>query len=120
MKYTINNFLKAVTSFLMFGMAIQSFVFKTPYHIVMGVMLLLISFLFFPYSNKFLERFKIKLSFLQKSFIIVSNFLITAISVNVEETRYYKCILPIIFMVIFWIITIIYSKSRLNKDKKIK
>lgn len=100
-------------------LTIQSFTFKIPYCIVIGQMLLSISFVFFPWLDKILLSYKIKLKTSNKLFIIISNILIASYIIKPTEESYYKCILPILMFILTWIFIIIYAKHK-NKDYNIK
>ena len=112
----IKKILQNTMFLFLFCMGIDSFTFKGPYFIILGVMLILLSFLFFTYLDNILSHFKIKLTKWQKTFIGVVNFLIATYSVNYTEINYFKCILPIIMMIVVFLLTIIYSnrKSKTN------
>lgn len=93
-------------------MGIQSFFFKTPYAITVGMMLILISLLFCIFLDKIFNRINVNLTKKQKWFIGITNFLVAAYAVKPYETNYYKCIISFMFMIMFWCITIIYSKHK--------
>lgn len=93
-------------------LAIESFTFKIPYAIVIGIMLLLMSFLFFPWQDKLFLKWKIELSKLNKLFIFILCINICAFSIKITEKSYYKCILPIILMILAWVLVIIYKKRK--------
>lgn len=93
-------------------LSIQSFTYKLPYFIVLGIMLLLISILTNPWLNKILSIFNIKLTLKQKWFIGLSNFLTAAYSVKPSEKEFYRVIISALIMIMFWIVTIIYSKKK--------
>ena len=96
-------------------LGIKSFFMKDPYIIVLGSMIILTSILFLPCLDKVLNLIKVKLTRIQKIFIGLTNFIIAAYLIDIEETSYYKCIFPIVLMIVVWIVTIVYSK---HKNKK--
>ena len=100
----------------LFLMGIQSFFIKGPYMVVLGSMLILTSILFFPYLDKVTNLIKVVLTKTQKIFIGLTNFIIAAYSMEVDETKYVKCILPIVLMIIVWIGTIVYSKLKSKRS----
>ena len=123
MKNKIINLLKKIKKILgtflwvfLILLSIESFTFKIPYGIVVGFMLLLISFLFFPWQNKLFLKWNIKLSKLNKLFIFILCINICAFSIKITEKSYFKCILPIILMILTWILMIIYKKIRKVKN----
>ena len=97
-------------------MGIQSFFIKGPYMVVLGSMLILTSILFFPYLDIVMNLIKVVLTKMQKTFIGLTNFIIAAYSMEVDETKYVKCILPIVLMIIVWIGTIVYSKLKSKRS----
>lgn len=114
-KNSLRNFMWVFSVLLAF----QSISYKIPYGIVIGAMLLLNSFIFLPWQDKIFFKFKIKLSMLNKFFIIFMNLNICALSIKINETSYYKCILPIILMLLMWILLIMYLKIKIdNKEHK--
>lgn len=94
---------------LIFG--IQSITALTPYSIVFGIMSILLAILTNPWFDKVVNKLKISLTKKQKWFIGTSNFLTAAYSVKLTETNYYRCIISFVIMLLFWAITIIYSKK---------
>lgn len=100
----------------LFLMGIQSFFIKGPYMVVLGSMLILTSILFFPYLDIVMNLIKVVLTKMQKTFIGLTNFIIAAYSMEVDETKYVKCILPIVLMIIVWIGTIVYSKLKSKRS----
>lgn len=99
-----------------FLLGIEAFTFKIPYCIVLGVFLVLISLLFFPWLDKILDMIKFKLSTKNKWFIGITIFLIAAYLITPEETSYYMCILPIFLMILVWVITLCYVKRKRDKN----
>lgn len=95
---------------LIFG--IQSITALTPYSIVFGIMSILLAILTNPWFDKVVNKLKISLTKKQKWFIGASNFLTAAYSVKLTETNYYRCIISFVIMLLFWVITIIYSKKK--------
>ena len=99
-----NNFSRVKTALkngafvFIFLLGIEAFTFKIPYCIVMGMLLILTSLLFFPWLDKICNMINVKLSIKNKWFIGIVNLFIAAYLINPEETDYYKCILPIILM----------------------
>lgn len=112
-KKSLNNFIWGFSILL----AIQSISFKMPYGIVIGAMVLLNSFIFFPWQDKIFFKLKIKLSKLNKFFIIFMNLNISALSIEIDETSYYKCIIPIILMLLVWILLIIHLIRKRNSKE---
>lgn len=113
-----NNFSRVKTALkngafvFIFFLGIEAFRFKIPYYIVMGMLLILTSLLFFPWLDKIFNLIGIKLNIKNKWFIGVVNLFIAAYLINPKEVSYYKCILPIVLMILTWIITIFYSKRK--------
>ncbi len=95
---------------LLTALGIKSLTYKIPYLVVLGVMLILVGFIFFPW----LDKLGIKLSSGNKWFVAVCNIFISAYLISPEEESYYKCILPIVLMILVWLITIFYA-NRKNK-----
>lgn len=95
---------------LIFG--IQSITALTPYSIVFGIMSILLAILTNPWFDKVVNKLKISLTKKQKWYIGASNFLTAAYSVKLTETNYYRCIISFVIMLLFWVITIIYSKKK--------
>ena len=97
---------------LFLAMAFEAFKIGIPYSITIGIMLISFSILCIPYLNKILYIPK-----KGKFFIIGTNFLTTAYTVRVEDTRYYKCFIAALIMILFWTITILYFKKNKKEVK---
>ena len=102
---------------LLLLLGFEAFTFNKPYFIVLGIMLLLLSFLTNPFFNKITKKINICLSSKQKVFIAISNFLTAAYSITEAEKNYYRILISVSIMILFWIITIIYSNK--NKIKRV-
>lgn len=111
----VKIFLKNGAWIFLIAMSIESFTFKIPYLVVLGVYFMITSFIFFPWLDKICNLIGIKLNIKNKWFIGVVNLFIAAYLINPKEASYYKCILPIVLMILTWIITIFYSKQK-NRD----
>jgi len=96
------------------ALAVEALTFKIPYCIVLGTFLILTSFIFFPWLDKLCDLINIRINGKNKCFIILVNLFIAAYLIKPEETNYYKCILPVVLMIITWIITVVY---KLKKDR---
>lgn len=96
------------------ALGVEALTFKNPYCMVLGTFLVLTSFIFFPWLDKVCTLIGFKMRGKNKCFIVIVNLFITAYLIKPQETNYYKCILPIVLMIITWVITIIYEvkKSR--------
>lgn len=94
------------------ALGIEALTFKIPYCIVLGVFLILTSFIFFPWLDNICNLIGIKLSSKNKWFIVIINLFIAAYLIKPEETNYYKCILPVILMIITWIMTVVYKLKK--------
>ena len=110
------SFFKKSTCIILIGLSVQSFLFKMPYFIVLGVMLLSVSLTLSSWFNKILLSRSINLSILNKIFIIIGNILIAAYSLEPYEKNYFKCIIPILLIFLSWILTITYVKNKSKKD----
>lgn len=110
------SFLKKSTCIILIGLSVQSFLFKMPYFIVLGIMLLSVSLTLSSWFNKILLSHNINLSILNKIFIIIGNILIAAYSLVPYEKNYFKCIIPILLIFLSWILTITYVKNKCKKD----
>ncbi len=111
----LTNFRRSFSKFfwviiLIFG--IQSITALTPYSIVFGIMSILLAILTNPWFDKVVNKLKISLTKKQKWFIGASNFLTAAYSIKLSETNYYRCIISSVIMLLFWVITVIYSKKK--------
>ena len=110
------SFFKKSTCIILIGLSVQSFLFKMPYFIVLGVMLLSVRLTLSSWFNKILLSRSINLSILNKIFIIIGNILIAAYSLEPYEKNYFKCIIPILLIFLSWILTITYVKNKSKKD----
>ena len=109
---SIKRSLKNGAFVFIFLLGLEAFTFKIPYCVVMGTLLVLLSLLFFPWLDKMCNMLGVKLSVRNKWFIGIVNLFIAAYLINPEEVSYYKCILPIVLMILVWVITIFYSKRK--------
>lgn len=109
---SIGKSIKNCAWFFSFSIGVYAFTFKIPYCVVLGVMLLSISFIFFPWQDKILSRYNIKLGLSNKIFIIISNIVVAAYSINPEEKSYYRCILPIAIFILIWLLIILFKKRK--------
>ena len=82
------SFFKKSTCIILIGLSVQSFLFKMPYFIVLGVMLLSVSLTLSSWFNKILLSRSINLSILNKIFIIIGNILIAAYSLEPYEKNF--------------------------------
>lgn len=99
-------------------MGITAFTMKEPYFIVLGVMLISIGFLFFPWLDKLTSILKVNLNKSNKFFIAGINFLIAAYFIKTDETNYFKCIIPGSLMILTWVLVIGYKIKITNKNAK--
>lgn len=102
--------------FLSILFSFESFKMKTPFGIVMGIMLLSIGLLLLPYFNKFLNKININLTKWQKTFIFISTIYVAPLSISLDETNYLRCLFSFLLLLLVWVITIIYSKYKKNKN----
>ena len=122
---TINNFKKYVKTLILIvslPLAVQSFVFKQPYYIIIGIWFIEIFILLFPYLDKLTKKMGFEFTVLEKVFIIITSIFAASALISLKETNYLKIILPIIVMILIFIGTSIYSilkeKKKNKKSKK--
>lgn len=101
-------------------LSILYFLVKTPYFIAFAVFMLLIAFLTCPWFNKLMLKINIKLTKKQKWFIGLTDYTVMAYSITYKESHYYRSVISILIMLLFWFITIFYSRKKEVKNEKNK
>ena len=89
-------------------MFIQSCLFKSPEPIIVGIMLLMMSFLFFPWEDKI----KVKLNIKNKLFMSLLIFVITCIFLHSKTISYYYVALSFLSSSLAWCLMILYKKKK--------
>lgn len=105
------NYIRNFFWIISLPLAVEAFLYKIPYFIVLGFLLLSYFVLLCPYLNRITGRINILLTCKQKWFIGVITFIIAAYSIDPNVKEYYRSIISIILILLVWISTIIYSKK---------
>lgn len=104
-----------ISSFLFLAFGVESISFKIPYSISVGIFFVFLAILVLPYLDDLLLKLNITLTFKQKLFIGITNFLTAAYLVSPKEKDFSKCFISFFAMLLFWILTIAYSKIKKRK-----
>ena len=109
---TINNGIW----FFLIGMFIESIVLRQYMTYVAGIMILSISFIFFPWLKKILNIFNINIALKQKIIIFILSFLSAIIVINLNNVGYINIIIEFILVAVIWFLVIFISnRQKLKK-----
>ena len=109
---TINNGIW----FFLIGMFIESIILRQYMTYVAGIMILSISFIFFPWLKKILNIFNINIALKQKIIIFILSFLSAIIVINLNNVGYINLIIEFILVAVIWFLVIFISnRQKLKK-----
>lgn len=100
---------------IMLIMAVQSFVFKLPEYVTLGIMFIVMGLLLCPGTNYLLKKIKVFLSKYQKCFIGLLCFVTSSLLIKPGHDNYVNCVLYLVIVIIIIGLTIIYSKYKTKK-----
>ena len=122
------SFFKKSTCIILIGLSVQSFLFKMPYFIVLGVMLLSVSLTLSSWFNKILLSRSINLSILNKIFIIIGNifkfkslsyigYISLLLNVIIQTSFLWRKVPWWLYLMIVGVILVVYATIKESKKK---